>query len=871
MNRSIASRIALPVVVIAVLALLLNPSQKLHPTAKAQTARTLSPPNMVSWWPADAKAIDIIGNNGTLQNRATFVTGDPAVEAPATHRARQVPEGLVKSDWASIRAAYEASRHRVSAVETGGHQARNSGQQWRTHFDGRGFLTQPDAGGWQWGLELKHYGFPGQERAIGGQAQVNTAGQRVAYAWDDTLQEWFLNDQRGLEHGFTVKERPTGAPALSSQPSTLNFQLAVRGGLHPVIEPDGGGVRFVDTQGGTVLTYAGLKVWDADGKVLPARFEALDSRHSSVVTLSVDERGARYPLMIDPIAQQAYLKPAAVGTTQARDNFGQSVALSGDTAIVGAPFESSNTTGVNSTRNESAAASGAAYVFTRSAGVWTQQAYLKPAAVGTTQGADNFGFSVAVSGDTVVVGAYLEDSSTTGVNSTPNESAADSGAAYVFTRSAGVWTQQAYLKPATVGTSQAVDLFGISVSISGDTVVVGAQQEDSSTTGVNSTPNESGGESGAAYVFTRNAGVWTQQAYLKPAAVGVTQELDFFGTSVAVAGDTVVVGANGESSSTTGVNSSPDDNALLAGAAYVFTRSAGVWTQQAYLKPAAVGDFQDFENFGLSVAVSGETVVVGAFLENSSTTGVNSPPDDNAQFAGAAYVFTRSGGVWTQQAYLKPAAVGTTQAGDNFGFSVAISGDTVVVGAQQEDSSTTGVNSTANESATDSGAAYVFTRSAGVWTQQAYLKPAAVGTAQIRDNFAIAVAVSGDTVVVGAPFEDSNTTGVNSTPSESATDSGAAYVFTGLAVTPAEAIQNLITTINNMGLPAGVMNSLTAPLGQASNLLNDNNPNNDIAACGKLNAFINQVDAKLQNGQLTSAQVSQLLQAANAIRVSLGC
>ncbi len=103
------------------------------------------------------------------------------------------------------------------------------------------------------------------------------------------------------------------------------------------------------------------------------------------------------------------------------------------------------------------------------------------------------------------------------VNSTPNESATESGAAYVFVRSAGVWTQQAYLKPAAVGTTQQGDWFGISVAVSGDTVVVGANREDSSTTGVNSTPNDSSiGDSGAAYVFVRSAGVWTQQAYLKP-------------------------------------------------------------------------------------------------------------------------------------------------------------------------------------------------------------------------------------------------------------------------------------------------------------------------------------------------------------------
>ncbi len=194
---------------------------------------------------------------------------------------------------------------------------------------------------------------------------------------------------------------------------------------------------------------------------------------------------------------------------------------------------------------------------------------------------DQFGISVAVSGDTVVVGAYGDDSSTTGVNSTPNESAPDSGAAYVFLRSAGVWTQQAYLKPAAVGTSQVGDQFGISVAVSGETVVVGAWGEASSTTGANSTPNESAAQSGAAYVFVRSGTTWTQQAYLKPTAVGTTQAGDLFGYSVAVSGDTVVVGAPTEDSSTLGVNSTPNESAPDAGAAYVFTVPKIIVTQPA--------------------------------------------------------------------------------------------------------------------------------------------------------------------------------------------------------------------------------------------------------------------------------------------------
>ncbi|HEX8998676.1 MAG TPA: FG-GAP repeat protein, partial [Blastocatellia bacterium] len=265
---------------------------------------------------------------------------------------------------------------------------------------------------------------------------------------------------------------------------------------------------------------------------------------------------------------------------------------------------------------------------------FTQQAYLKASNTGAN---DFFGISVAISGDTVVVGATQEDSSTTGVNSTPNESASNSGGAYVFVRSGGVWTQQAYLKASN---TEAGDEFGWAVAVSGDTVVVGATQEDSGTTGVNSTPDESASNSGAAYVFVRNAGVWTQQAYLKASNTGAG---DYFGHSVAVSGDTVAVGARFEDSSTTGVNSTPNEGATDAGAAYVFVRSGGVWTQQVYLKASNTGGE---DHFGASVAVSGDTVAVGAWLEDSSTTGVNSTPNESAPNSGAAYVFVRNAGVW---------------------------------------------------------------------------------------------------------------------------------------------------------------------------------------------------------------------------------
>jgi hypothetical protein len=682
----------------------------------------------------------------------------------------QVPEGLAKSDWASIRAAYEAGQHAFQPIE-GGWQARNPGQQWTTKFDRRGFLAQPRDADWQWGLELKSYGFEETQTAIGGTPAVKAEGQRLSYQWDATVQEWWVNDKRGLEHGFTVAKRPS-LPASSSQ--SLSFTLAVRGTLTPKVSPDALGVMFQDAGGATVLNYTGLKVWDADGKILVSHFEPAGQ---NAVRLLVDDRAARYPITIDPIAQQAYVKPATnLGSAVEQDQFGHSVAVSGDTVVVGAPFEDSSTTGINSTPNESASAAGAAYVFVRSGATWSQQAYLKPAAVGTTQAGDEFGDSVAVSGDTVVVGARYEGSSTMGVNSTPDEAAPKAGAAYVFVRSGTTWSQQAYLKASQV---TAQDFFGNSVAVSGDTVVVGAHREDSSTTGINSTPDEGADNAGAAYVFVRNGSMWSEQAYLKPAAFGSTQVNDFFGSSVAVDGDTVVVGALIEDSSTTGINSTPDEGASGAGAAYVFVRSGSLWSQQAYLKPAVVGTTQLGDGFGGSVAVSGDTVVVGAVGEDSTNPGINSPPSEDAIYygdsAGAAYVFVRSGSTWSEQAFLTPAVIGTTQAGDYFGLSVAVSGDTVFVGALYEDSSTMGINSTPNEGAYAAGAAYAFVRSGATWSQQAYVKP--LGTSHGGDSFGISVAVSGDTVVVGANRDASSTTGIDSTPNDLAGTAGAAYVF----------------------------------------------------------------------------------------------
>ena len=316
--------------------------------------------------------------------------------------------------------------------------------------------------------------------------------------------------------------------------------------------------------------------------------------------------------------------------------------------------------------------------------------------------------------------------------------------------------------------TEADDLFGFSVALSGDgnTLAVGAANEDSGTTGINSSPDESASKAGAVYVYARSAGAWIQQAYVKASNAGAG---DTFGTSVALSsdGNTLAVGAPSEASGSTGIDSTPNESAAQSGAVYVYKRTAGNWSQQAYVKASNTGTN---DHFGTSVALSGDgnTLAVGAFGEASGTTGIDTTPNEAAPFAGAVYVYVRSGSSWSQQAYVKAS---NTDFFDLFGTSVALNGDgsTLAVGAVNEASSSTGIESTPNNSAPGAGAVYVYTRIGTTWSQQAYVK--ASNTAQ-GDNFGNSVALSsdGNTLAVGAPAQP--------TPDASPGGAGAAYVYT---------------------------------------------------------------------------------------------
>ncbi len=487
------------------------------------------------------------------------------------------------------------------------------------------------------------------------------------------------------------------------------------------------------------------------------------------------------------------LIPSLIGYVKASntgelDRFGYAVALStdGTTLAVGAQLESSSATGVDGPQgNDDAAESGAVYVYRRDhSGVWQQEAYVKASNTGAF---DGFGSSVALSGDgtRLIVAAPSEDSTATGVNGLENDDgASESGAVYVFTRDpSGTWQQEAYVKATNAAAS---DDFGWSVDLSndGNTLAVGAIREDSNAVGIDDDPlNDDAENSGAVYVYTRDElGIWQQQAYVKASNTGAG---DQFGWSVALAGDgaTLAVGARIEDSGAVGIDGDQLGNGVTnSGAVYVYTRDElGTWQQQAYVKASNTG-FRDF--FGHAVALSddGDTLAVGALLEDSDATGIDGPQDDDASDnvnSGAVYVYTRDpNGTWQQEAYVKASNTGV---GDFFGHSVALSGDgaTLAVGALLEDGAAAGIDGAQDDDgASNSGAVYVYTRDElGSWQPTAYVK---ASNPDASDEFGHAVAVSGNgtTLAVGTYREDSGATGIDGAQNdETALDSGAVYLY----------------------------------------------------------------------------------------------
>ncbi|MEO1061322.1 MAG: FG-GAP repeat protein [Actinomycetota bacterium] len=368
------------------------------------------------------------------------------------------------------------------------------------------------------------------------------------------------------------------------------------------------------------------------------------------------------------------------GPDEAGDWYGQSVAIDGNFAVVGAEHDDDEGTDA-----------GAAYVYRRdNGGTWREEDKLVP-----SDGAagDLFSrFSVAISDEIAIVGSPFDDDDGT-----------DSGSAYVFERRGSSWVQVQKLKASDAG---AGDSFGISVAMDGTTAIIGAFEADGR---------------GAAYIFERESGSWTQQRRL---SAGDGANDDFYGWSVEVKGDTAIVGAYGD-----------DDKGTDSGSAYLYTRSGSSWSlaSKVTARDGTSGDW-----FGWDVETDDGRAVIGARRANS----VNS---------GGAYIFVRQpGGTWSQTAEL---GASDGAMGDDFGEAVAIEGDVVIVGAFRED-----------DRGRDAGSVYIFERvGEGVWVERFKIAPS---DGEAENWFGQSVALDGSRFIVGSLRGE----GVED-------DTGAAYVY----------------------------------------------------------------------------------------------
>ena len=602
-----------------------------------------------------------------------------AVQARAS--IRQSQESLPLEGRYAISAALGHDQPGYHAqIEGAGLVANNTGQGLTARFgqtgveigSGRstGFTMQPVAWGYGDELVLLPKGMP------------QAVGNAVTCA-RGTVGEWYVNGPLGLQQGFTVTQRPAGGSG------PLTIALAIEGARAGSVDADGQAVLLTKTDSGVPYHYSGLVVRDADGRQARAWLEA----QAGMLRILVDDTGLAYPLYIDPVIQMARLT-AADGAEN--DNFGYSVAISGDTVVVGARNDD-----INATSNQ-----GSAYVFVKPSNGWAAtSAYTAKLTSSDGAVADTFGSCVAISGDTIVAGAPIAAVSTV-----------RKGAVYVFVKPANGWadmTQTAKLA-ASDGAEGAV--FGNAVAISGDTVVAGASHDTIAAQMFQ----------GSAYVFVKPEGGWLDMTQTAKLTASDGEAGDWLGMSVAMSGDTVVAGAAYDDIGAT----------LEQGSAYVFVKPEGGWLDMTQTAKLKASDGAASNLFAWSVAVEGNTIAASAYF---ARVGFN-------DLQGSAYVFVKPEGGWLDMTQTAKLTASDGAASDAFGNSVSISGDTIVVGVACDDI----------DANTDQGSAYVFVKPAGGWIDMTQTTKLTASDGAANDAFGWPAAISGDTVVVGAQFADIN-------------------------------------------------------------------------------------------------------------------
>lgn len=521
------------------------------------------------------------------------------------------------------------------------------------------------------GLTLSALGYGEVLRAVPAVRPIASAN-RVEYGRPG-LVEWYANGPLGLEQGFTIAHPPAG-----SGQQLLTLSLTLAGDLPASLASDGQSASFGR------LAYRGLVVSDAVGRALPARLE-LRGRE---MLIRVDDRGAQYPVVVDPFIQQAKLTAADAG---ANDYLGGSIAISGDTIVAGAYGDD-----IGSTTDQ-----GSAYVFVKPSGGWANATHT--AKLTATDGGvnDMLGYSVAISGDTIAVGAYQYG---TGPD--------DTGAVYVFVKPSGGWvdaTQTAKLKASDAAPSVRM---GTSVAMSGDTIVAGASGDNFSR--------------GAVYVFVKPSGSWVNATETAKLTASDRAAEDWLGSDVsgvAIDGDTIAAGAFKD-----------DVSFSDQGSVYVFVKPGGGWTNATQTAKLTASDAAAGDYLGLWVAVSGDTIVAGAY---SADIGANLNQ-------GAAYVFVKPLSGWANSYQTAKLTASDGAANDYFGYSVAIASDTIAVGAVGDDVGTNG----------EQGSVYRFVKPGDGWVDATEADKITAPDGEAADQLGVSVRLSGDMLLSGANSDD---------------------------------------------------------------------------------------------------------------------
>ncbi|GEM_PF-4514943 len=409
----------------------------------------------------------------------------------------------------------------------------------------------------------------------------------------------------------------------------------------------------------------------------------------------------------------------------ASDNYGYNVSISGSYAVVGAPFQDLDVAGANSMSN-----AGAAYILLQTNGVWAQVQKIVSSDRAIN---DNFGYRVAIDGNYIVIGAWAEDEDANGANTLGN-----AGSAYVFKNNSGTWSQ---IKKIVNSDRRTADNFGVAVSISGDYVVVGSHLQDYNA--VNTTSVISGG---AVYIYQNNSDTWTQMQKIVPVD---RSWQDYFGLSVSIDGDYIVVGARQEGTepyltSKTLPYYGADSVTKITnqGAAYIFKNISGIWTEMQKLV-APIRNTTDL--FGYVVSIDNDIVSISSPQEDEDASELNTLTD-----AGAVYVFQNYSDTWRFTQKIVASDRATT---DLFGRDVCVSGTHIVIGAFQEDEDASGVNALTN-----AGSAYFYEKVNEAWVQT---KKVAASDRAVDDNFGYRVAVNGNNAIITSYQEDDDVAGAN--------------------------------------------------------------------------------------------------------------